>query len=82
METAIGTRALLVEKCELGKAGQAVDFTPVMQLARDLHGDLQKLAGERGPKHETVSGSARQLWSVLQQAERTARQLRNAGPAN
>jgi hypothetical protein len=73
IESAIGTRVLLVERCELRKAGQAVDFTPLLQLARDVLRELQRLAGMHGPRHDTITGTARQLWVAIQQAEKVAR---------
>jgi hypothetical protein len=76
METAVGTRALLVEKCELSKAGQAVDFTPLLRLAGDILGELQRLGGMHGPRHDTIAAITRQLWNVIQQAQKDARQAR------
>jgi hypothetical protein len=76
LETAVGTRALLMAKCELSKAGQAVDFLPPLQLARDILCELQRLGGMHGPRHEMIAGTARQLWSVIQQTEKAARGVR------
>ncbi len=73
METAVATRALLVEKCELIKAGQAANLAPLIELARDLLGELQRLGGMHGPHHDTIVRTGRQLWSTLQQAEKTVR---------
>jgi hypothetical protein len=76
METAVGTRALLVEKCELRKAGQAVDLTPLLQLAKDVLGELQRLGGMHGPQHDAIAATTRQLWNLVQHAQKAARQAR------
>jgi hypothetical protein len=74
VEGAIALRALLVDKCELSRTGQTIDFAPYVLFARDVLGELQRLGGMHGPRHTTIAGSAKQLWNVIQQTEKIARQ--------
>lgn len=78
VENAVAARVLLVERCELSKTGQGGDFTPYLQMGRDLHGELQRLGAMHGPRHDTVVATTRQLGSVIQQAEKAARAVRQA----
>lgn len=71
IERAIGTRALLVQKCEARKAGQDIELKPLMKLATDVFHELQRLGGTPNARQATITASARQLWNVMQHAEKS-----------
>jgi hypothetical protein len=80
IEVAVGVRALLVEMCEGRKAGQEVEFKPLLQLATEVLQELQRLAATPDPRQETITGTTRQLSNVMQHAEKILHSMSQSSP--